>query len=215
MYGRDNEGNFCIPADYVDAVRRAGAVACLVAPGDDDAQSQLKGIDGLILVGGGDLGTQYGGNSHSENYLVDDERDQSEFALVKYAFEKKLPVFAICRGMQVVNAVKGGALYGHLPDEVLNVINHRTTNIPPEPIKHEVVIETDSLLNNITLNEKITVLSWHHQAIKILGGSLTVSARATDGVIEAIEMPNYPWFLGVQWHPELNAKNRPYTAKVI
>jgi putative glutamine amidotransferase len=161
-------------------------------------------MDGLILSGGGDVDpARYGGSMHESVYMVDAERDTSEFDLTGRAVDSGKPVFGICRGIHVINVVLGGTLIEHVPDVAGEKIKHR---LPPrEPTPHKVLIEPDTRLMSILGKREIYPLSWHHQAIGNLAPGLTVSARAPDNIVEAIEMPGHTWLIGVQWHPELTA----------
>jgi putative glutamine amidotransferase len=203
-YGQDEERKFPLPRDYVDCVRRAGAVPVLLPPGELQVERLLGVIDGLILAGGGDINpTQYGGNSDETIYSLDDERDSTEFSLARLAIDTAFPTLAICRGLQVVNVVLGGTLIEHLPDEVGDDVAHR---LPPrEPVEHPIRVVAGSRLAEILGEAEITGASWHHQAARSVAEGLIVTAHAPDGTVEALEMPTHPWLIAVQWHPELTA----------
>lgn len=204
-YGRDTAGSFSLPACYVDAVRRAGGSALLLAPGDDSA---LGALAGLILAGGGDLAPAlYGGKSHPTVYMTDAERDNSELALVRAAIERNLPTLCICRGLQVLNVALGGTLMVHLPERVGARISHR---VPPRnPTWHDVDVVPNTRLAAIVGLAPSPSASWHHQAIDRLGRGLRVTARAADGTIEAVELPDHTFLIAVQWHPEITAADQP------
>ncbi len=207
-YGRDEEGSFVLPGNYLDALRRAGGVPVLVAPGESRWQDIFPRVDGWVLVGGGDLApSHYGGREHESVYMVDDERDTSELELVRHIVDSQVPTLAICRGMQLVNVVLGGTLHEHLPDIVGEAVLHRAP--PREPISHMVTVDPSSALAAIVGASEFEVASWHHQAIRALAAPLRVVARAPDDVIEAIEMPEHNWLIGVQWHPEITAATHP------
>lgn len=203
-YARDEENRVHIPADYIDAVRRSGGVPILLPPGDEAIEHILDRIDGLILAGGGDIDPAvHGGASHNTVYMVDGERDKSELRLVQAAIERAMPTLAICRGAQIVNVVLGGTLHVHLPDVVEETVQHRAP--PREPVPHEVTVDPQSLLSSILGRTVLCPMSWHHQAIDKVAPPLQVVARAADGVIEAVEHPDHPQLMAVQWHPELTA----------
>ena len=120
---------------------------------------------------------------------------------MRRAVETGLPVLAICRGIQLLNVALGGTLYIDLPTETDSPVVHRASDRPQDGV-HRVTVTRSSRLFDITGLETATVNSTHHQAVKDLGKGLVVSATADDGVIEGIEMPEHPFLLGVQFHPE-------------
>ncbi len=137
-------------------------------------------------------------------YWVNQERDQFEIALTQRALDSGKPLFCICRGLQVLNVALGGTLLTHIPADIENAIAHRQP--PREPIQHSVEVEPNSQLAAVMQASQVNIASWHHQAIDTLASGLKVVAVASDGVIEAIEMPDKPHLLAVQWHPELTAE---------
>jgi putative glutamine amidotransferase len=173
----------------------------------DDA---LAGLDGLMLTGGDDVAPAlYGEQSHAAEGSVEPERDEFEIALVKEARARKLPILAICRGIQVMNVAFGGTLIQDIPTEVGTGTEHQLA-VPPHPsvaFAHEIWFEKESLLGRL-LGERLgdldscEVNSRHHQAVKQVAPGFKVAATAPDGVIEAIEDPSAGFCLGVQWHPE-------------
>ncbi len=204
-YGRNEKNQFNLYAEYVEAVIRAGGVPVLIPPGIEEFDSILPRLDGVILTGGGDIDPQrYRGNLHETIYMLDQERDDAECGLAKRLLDTAIPVFAICRGMQIVNVVLNGTLEEHLPDTYGEKIPHR---LPPrEPVVHDVQIkEKNCTLASIITDNSFPVVSWHHQAIKKIGDGLLPTAYAEDGVIEAMELPSHRWFVCVQWHPEMSA----------
>lgn len=199
-----------LPVEYVESVRRSGATAVLIPPGDDDPAEVLDRIDGLVLSGGGDLDPAlYGGAGHETIYGFDAARDTAELALARAALDRHHPTLAICRGHQVVNVALGGSLVTHLPDVVSGDVLHRIE--PPEPQEragptpHPVTVEPGTRLAEIMGSAEPTPVSWHHQAVDRLGDGLRVIARAPDGTVEAVDHPDFPQLVSVQWHPELSA----------
>ena len=193
--------------DYEESVRRAGGdVRALVQTADSPADV-VASVQGVLLTGGGDvLPTIYGAAPHPTFDAAEPGRDEYEIDLVRLALAANLPVFAICRGIQVLNVARGGTLIQDIPDEVGTTVNHRVT-MPQHSIAHDIWIESGSLLERlmgerIEAGEACPVNSRHHQAPKALGEGLISSATAPDGVIEAIEDPTRRFCLGVQWHPE-------------
>ncbi|MDX1418144.1 MAG: gamma-glutamyl-gamma-aminobutyrate hydrolase family protein, partial [Candidatus Promineifilaceae bacterium] len=163
---------FGIPTLYVDAVRRAGGVPLLVPPGEENLELILETVDGMILIGGGDINPEiYGGDStHPAVHRVDPERDKTELALARLlAGEKKRPTLCICRGLQVANVALGGTLHEHVPDVVGEDI-HRGDDMgwTVQPLR----AEPGSAVAEIMGAEEVATYSGHHQAIKDLGEGL-------------------------------------------
>lgn len=207
-YGCDERGRYTLPSDYVAAVERAGALPVLIPPLAEHAERYLARVDGVVLAGGGDIDpARYGGKPNELIYNVDAGRDALEIALARALVERGVPTLAICRGLQVLNVAHGGTLIEHLPAEVGEAVAHRAP--PREPVPHAVSIVPGTLLASITGAMEISPLSWHHQAVRALAPGFTVTARAPDGAIEALERPGHPWLVAVQWHPELSAAREP------
>ena len=213
-YARDEDGRYSIPGLYLDAVRAAGGVPILLAPGEPAWESLLTSIDGLLLAGGGDIHPdRYGSSGHTEIYGVDQERDAYEFQLVPWAISNQLPVLGICRGLQVINVVLGGTLIEHLPDEIGDEITHR---LPPRlAVDHVIELSPDSRLAEIYQQTTFSAASLHHQAIRDVAPQLTVVARAPDGTIEALQMADHPELIAVQWHPEMTAAEDPVQQRLF
>jgi len=167
-------------------------------------------IDGLLLTGGGDVApARYGEAPHPSVVDVDLVRDEFEIALIAEARKRKMPIFAICRGVQVLNVACGGTLVQDIPTQVKGALEHKLA-VPPHQayaLAHEVWLDKDTLLARL-MRERLSdadscdVNSRHHQAIKQVAGGFEASATAPDGVIEAIEDSSSRFCLGVQWHPE-------------
>lgn len=175
-----------------EAVYRAGGEPFIMHPSTPYDPSRLNRCDGVLLPGGGDLHPRhYGATSEHETlYDVDEEQDAFDLALAAHTLETGLPLLAICRGFQVVNATLGGTLNQHMDTDH----RHKT---------HPVSITPGSLLAKTLDTEEAMASCYHHQSIATLASALTPTAQATDGTIEAAE-PTNPrgWFLAVQWHPE-------------
>ena len=169
----------------------------------------LSGVDGLMLTGGDDVAPPiYGEQPHETITDAEPGRDEFEIGLVKVARERGVPIFAICRGVQVLNVACGGTLVQDIPSEINGALNHSLTVPPNSPysLAHEVWVEKDSLLSTLMCDrltaDTCEVNSRHHQAVKDVAKGFRVAATAPDGVIEAIEDPAAAFCLGVQWHPE-------------
>jgi putative glutamine amidotransferase len=219
-YARDQSDPpaFTLPCCYVDAVRAAGAVPLVLPPGESDPERLLDVVDGLILAGGGDISPEvYGGMAHETVYSVSAERDRFELDLARAALARpEVPLFCICRGLQILNVACGGTLHPHLPDVVGERVLHR---LPPRrPGSHPVRIEPGSRVAEILEVTAAEVCSWHHQGVDRLGRGLKPVAWAEDGVIEAVDLEDHPWCVAVQWHPEMQAddpvQRRLFTAHV-
>lgn len=154
---------------------------------------------GLVLTGGSDVDPAlFGEASAADTDAPDKERDVFELALLDRAMSMDVPVLAICRGLQMLNVHDGGSLIQHLDS---SDAHRKRTRDKSEPA-HDVEIESDSLLARVCGATKCAVNSRHHQAVDRLGRNLRISARASDGVVEAVERPDKRFVLGVQWHPE-------------
>ncbi len=172
-------------------------------------EQALDGIDGLMLTGGDDVApARYGETPHETVQEAEPGRDEFEIALVRAARERHLPIFAICRGVQVLNVACGGTLLQDIPSQVTGASAHSLA-VPqhlPYELAHEVWVDKDSLLARLLrdrlVDESIEVNSRHHQAVKDVAPGFIASATAPDGVIEAIEDPAERFCVGVQWHPE-------------
>ncbi len=206
--GRGKDGRFKLPSEYVEAVRRAGGVPVLVPPAAPSADFWLDRFNGMIFTGGGDFDpARYGGQSHAAIAGVDAERDAFEFDLISKVLSRRMPVLAICRGMQILNVALGGDLHAHLADRSGARIQHIAE--PLNPCRHSVDISPRSCLHSYIAADRIEVASRHHQGIDRLGKGLLAVAWAEDGLVEAVELENYPSLIAVQWHPELTAAKDP------
>ncbi|MGI8715180.1 MAG: gamma-glutamyl-gamma-aminobutyrate hydrolase family protein [Solirubrobacteraceae bacterium] len=198
-----------VPLAYVDAVSRAGGRAVLLPPALDGIAETLRSVQAVILCGGPDLDPAlYGQVRAPATAHLSPERDAPELELARAALERDLPLLGICRGMQVLNLVRGGTLHQHLP----SVVGHdRHATRPGHFDAHAVAIAPGTRTGSI-LGERATVSSGHHQGVDRVGAGLVVSARAPDGAIEAIEDPSRGFALGVLWHPEQGEDGRLFDA---
>jgi putative glutamine amidotransferase len=208
-YNGRNKHGFPIAAlgrAYINALTKFGAMLVLVPSGMTKSASQilLERLDGLLLTGGGDIATErFDGGFHPRVEGVDPERDEVEISLFQAAVESGLPFLGICRGLQVVNVALGGTLYTHIQDQFPDSIKHDyDSGSQRQLLAHEVNVVKASHLADILGQNTIKVNSLHHQGVKMLAPSLHPVAYAPDGLVEAVEMPNHPFGMAVQWHPE-------------
>ncbi len=191
---------------YIQAVLHAGGLPFLIPTGlsENQACEALSHVQGLLLTGGGDIDPAlYHGNFHPRVSDVSHERDALEIALVKQAAREDLPFLGICRGIQVINVALGGTLYTDIGDQLPAALKHDS---PPgssrTAIAHVVEIVDGTLLKSLVSDDPFPVNSFHHQGILSIAPGLTATAYASDGLIEAVEIPGNRFGLGVQWHPE-------------
>jgi putative glutamine amidotransferase len=209
-YDDRRQGQHSLRRDYVRSVEKGGGLPLILAPGGPgDAPELLGRLDGLVLSGGSDVDPAlYGEEPHPRVGRVIRERDDFELALCRQALARDLPLLAICRGHQVLNVATGGTLIQDIPSEVVRggVHDHRRERWEKA---HEVEILPGTRLREILGAERVSVNSFHHQAVARLGRGLRVSARSVgDDLIEGIEAPEQLFAVGVQWHPE-SFWNRP------
>jgi len=201
-----------LPADYVDAVRASGGVPVLLSPAldADDAVALLPRLDGLILAGGADIDpTRYRAEAGPHTAGWRGDRDASELALLGAARERALPTLGICRGMQLMAVAAGGTLAQHVPD----IVGHQGHSPAPGVYgRTSVEVAPASQLGAI-LGERLTVPCHHHQSVDEHPTFAPV-ARAADGLLEAIENPDLPFWVAVQWHPETDTDRRLFEALV-
>jgi len=193
-------------AQYVRAVERTGAVAVPLSPahGAPALERLLDTVDGLVLSGGEDIDpARYGQAPHAALDTVSTERDAMEFAVLEGALRRRLPVLAICRGLQLLNVAWGGTLIQDLPSQRPDALDHRQRTAIDSTC-HDVTVEPGSALHSAAGAEAMRVNSFHHQAVDSLANGLRAVAWAEDGVIEGVEAAE-DWVVGVQWHPERGA----------
>jgi len=213
----EKDGYF-LCSHYVRSIEKAGALPIILpyVP-TTEVSSVLNFVSGLVLTGGGDFPTElYGATPHPAVKPAIPERDRFEFALARSALSRDMPILGICRGMQILNVVGGGTIYPHTTDELSGAIDHRD-GTPMDQTVHEIRLERNTHLWEACGGgvESFRVNSYHHQAIKDLAPGYVISARAEDGVVEAIEAPDRPFVVGVQWHPEWMYNTEPACRRLI
>jgi len=198
---------YAVTHTYTDSIRRAGGLPIMVVPIDgDEIDGVLDRIDGVLFTGGGDISPEsYGAVAEKTIRGVLPSRDIFELALVHKAFARKIPVMAICRGLQIVNVAFGGTLIQDLPTHS-DIHDHDIVGKRAYEPHLDLVIDEGCRLADIMGSEPQKVNSIHHQAVDELGTGLSVVARSSDGTIEAIEHEDSSWpLIAVQWHPEFLA----------
>ncbi|MGP4052953.1 gamma-glutamyl-gamma-aminobutyrate hydrolase family protein [Streptomyces sp. 2A115] len=195
-----------LPVGYPQLVQAAGGLAAMLPPDDASyAAETVARLDGLVIAGGPDVEpSRYGAARDPRSGPEAHERDTWELALIDAALASGTPLLGICRGMQLLNVALGGTLKQHVEGhiEAVGVYGRHAVKPVPGSLYAGLVPEEDS------------VPTYHHQAVDRLGPGLTPSAHATDGTVEALELPGSSWVLGVQWHPEMGEDLRVMRALV-
>ncbi len=206
--GTNDEGNpiIALQQAYVKAITNAGGIPILIPSilNKEMDQVVLKHLDGVLFTGGGDIANEvFNGVPHPQVGNIDSERDSLELSLLKSIIDEGKPFLGICRGFQVLVVGLGGSLYTHIGDQMTGSIKHDYyPNVPRTYLAHKVKIDNGSRLGEILGATDISVNSLHHQGAKVIPAALKPVAYAPDGLVEAVELPKHPFFLGVQWHPE-------------
>jgi len=203
--------------EYCEAILSCGGAPVIIpVPQDADTfQTILSRLDGLLLSGGPDINPRfYGEQPLPELGEVDAGLDRMELEAAKLAFRRDLPILGICRGIQTLNVSLGGTLYQDIPSQVQDSIGH-SQKADKSVLTHSIRIEAGTLLHSIFKKREVWVNGKHHQAIKDLARGLTVSARATDSIIEAVEHRSKKFVVGVQWHPEGTWSNDIYSKRLF
>lgn len=203
---KTDERQLTMPMSYSNVIREAGGAPILL-PITRDAEviaAYAELVDGVLFSGGEDIDPAYYGEEQLWSCGdVIPLRDEFELTLCRHmlAHHPEKPILGICRGEQVLNVACGGSLYQDVQSQLPGCIAHRQQQISPYP-SHKVRIEEGSKLRAIYDASEVMTNSFHHQAVKDIAPGLVITARASDGMIEAFEKPEHPYFIGVQWHPE-------------
>jgi putative glutamine amidotransferase len=210
----DEKGRYQLGRAYVDAVLAAGGLPILLPHDRSVAAAYLALLDGLVVTGGAfdvppDL---YGEARRDVCGVLKPERTLFEKDLLEAALAARVPVLGICGGMQLLNVVQGGTLYQDLPADA--GIHGHEQPAPKDAPSHDVTVQAGTQLAELVGAGPLRVNSTHHQAVRDGGAGVLVSARAPDGVIEAIELPDVAFAVAVQWHPEAVLRHEPRHAAI-
>lgn len=194
----------CVDSDYTEAIEKVNGLPFLipVVSSDDNLDSYVDIFDGFLFSGGLDINPLcYKKDPHRKLGMVNSKLDDFQLKLMKKVLKSKKPFLAICRGLQILNIACGGTLYQDLDEIPSYTIQHQQSGERYNVI-HNVTFEKNSILYDLFGNETY-VNSFHHQSINKLGNSLFIVGLAPDNVVEAIQVKDYTFGLGVQWHPEM------------
>ncbi len=193
-----------LASGYYDRIARAGGIPCILPPLEDERliEPTVDRLDGLVLIGGADLDPRRDGFMlHPTVRPMEKRREVFDRALMSVAAERRLPVFGIGAGMQLINVSQGGNLFLHIAEDVPEAIPHRDAQDAGH--RHSLVVAPGSIMSRVYGEGEIRVVSRHHMAIDELAPGFDVTARCPDGIIEAIESNQPDWFvMGTQFHPE-------------
>lgn len=198
------EGKMTIADDMMFSVMQAGGLPVVLPYVQDQAGAEavLDRIDGLLVSGGPDVDPLlYGEEPLPGLGQIMPDRDRMEALYIRIALQRDFPVFAICRGAQMLNAAAGGSLYQDIASQLSGVLLH-AQRAPRDHLSHYVQVKPDTKLHRIVESERFKVNSFHHQAVKALAPGFVQTAWSSDGVVEAFESSAHEFVLGVQWHPE-------------
>lgn len=202
---------------YLKAVEESGG-ACVLLPmiqDEDEAEAVMSRLDGLFLTGGCDVNpAMYGEAIKPSCGRVDDLRDRAEDLFVKQAMARKLPILAVCRGIQMLNVALGGTLHQDIYEDLPGIHRH-SQDVPMTQTVHQDSIVPGTLLHSIIGNTVIDVNTSHHQAVKDVAPCLTVCAVSDDGITEGVYDAASPFVLGLQFHPERNTHQNEDSKKIF
>jgi len=206
--GKSEHGSptVALAQDYVVALTAAGGAPVLI-PSDMEKMacaSIIQHLDGILFSGGGDIAVQrFNGEPHPKVADVDQERDEAELELLNLALQYKKPFLGICRGIQLINVGTGGTLYTDIRDQVPGALEHDfSVGFPRNHPAHSLKVNPGTRLAKILGSTSMMVNSLHHQGVKEIGSGVEPVAFAPDGLVEALEIRDHPFAIGVQWHPE-------------
>lgn len=197
---------------YIYAIMQAGGAPVLIPSmiHEDGWDALYAHLDGILFTGGGDIAIErFSGDAHPRVDDVDLERDSVEIQMLNAAAEDGKPFLGICRGAQIMNVALGGTLYTHIQDQLPNSLDHAYPGNRRTVLVHEVKLEEGTRIAEVMGEPILQVNSLHHQGLKDIAPSLKVTGYAPDGLVEAVELPDHPFGLAVQWHPEWLTDQEP------
>jgi putative glutamine amidotransferase len=193
-----------VSAGYYDAIVHAGGIPLVLPPIADEADLNvvLDKLDALVVVGGSDIDPRRDGFMlHPSQRIMEERREEFDRLLVGLAAERRLPLFGIGAGMQLLNVSQGGNLFLHIPEDLPSALPH--TDPLDLAHRHALDVERNSLMERVYGDGEIRVNSMHHMAVDEIAPGFRVTARCPDGITEAIESERPDWFaIGTQFHPE-------------
>ena len=207
---KTSEGKIAMSQNYLNSVWEAGAVPVFLAYTEDEEKlaEYARVFDGFLFGGGDDMDPKlYGEEKMFDSVEIDADRDAFELALYRHVKPTNKPILGICRGIQLLNVAEGGSLYQHID-------GHRQSE-PGTTTQQKTLIYKDSLLYSLIETTELSVNTFHHQNVKALAPTLTADAESEDGYIEAVHMEGHPFYLGVQWHPEIFRTQSPEMQRVF
>ena len=197
---------------YVKAIIQAGGIPVLLPSliANDGWEDLYSRLDGILFSGGGDISLDhFKGDPHPRIEEVEPDRDIIELNLLHASVSGGKPFLGICRGCQLVNVGLGGTLYTHIPDQLPGALDHSYPGNMRTVLVHKVRIEEGTKTADVLGEPIVKVNSHHHQGLKEVAASLRVAGYAPDGLVEAVELPDHPFGLAVQWHPEFLTDQQP------
>ena len=204
---KDSDGHplTALQHSYLNAILQAGGVPLPIPSilSEEDFLDMYSRLDGILFSGGGDVSIEYfNGSDHPRIGEVDNRRDTTEITLMRTAVNDGKPILGICRGAQVMNIALGGTLYTHIPDQLKGALDHDYPGDLRRVLVHPVNVDETTRSAEIFGETLLNVNSLHHQGLKDIAPSLRAAGHAPDGLVEVVEIPDHPYAVAVQWHPE-------------
>jgi putative glutamine amidotransferase len=205
--GKDSDGHplMAVQHSYIKAVVQAGGLPLPIPSilDEKDFLDLYSRLDGILFSGGGDISLDhFKGDEHPRIGEVDPFRDMTELTLLRTAADDGKPMLGICRGAQVMNVALGGTLFTHIPDQLKGALDHSYPGELRRVLVHPVNVSEESRSAEIFGETLLNVNSLHHQGLKDIAPRLRVAGHAPDGLVEVVEIPDHPYAIAVQWHPE-------------
>ena len=209
---------YCNNRTYIHAIENAGGVPILIPMLHDLSllETLLQRLDGVLFSGGVDIDAcQYNEAAHPQLGEVDSRLDALELFLVRWALQARVPILGVCRGMQLLNVALGGSLYQDLGAQYSKAVEHCRRELPRNTLIHSIHITEGSQMEQVLGTNEIWSNSLHHQAVKEPGQGVRISGISEDGVAELLEVPAYPFVMGMQGHPEELYTSEAHCAKLF